>query len=409
MKKLTLTIGLAAGMLFGALAQTKTEEDKNYEKRKLKFEEANFVASYYTQDGNNSAVTGGVGTEKLSDYTAAFDLKLSKYDKKGRQHNFVADFNIDYYTSASSDNIDPLSISGASREDLHIYPSLSWNVKNDALKTSQGVSLSYSTEWDYQSRGISLNWSHSMDNDNREVSIKAGAFFDTWLVILPSELRSSAAESGSEREKENGIFKARNSYNLSIGVSQVINQRLQAMLSVEPAYQHGLLSTPYHRAYFNNGTHTVERLPGNRIKLPVSLRMSYFAGDKTIFKTFYRYYMDDWGMKAHTGNLEMTYKFTPFLSVSPFYRVSKQTAVKYFGAYKQLSPTAAYYTSDYDISGFISNFVGAGFRMAPPGGILGNRFLNSLELRYGYYARLRDDNFNPNLISHIVTMAIKIK
>jgi hypothetical protein len=402
MKKITLTLGLVASILTGAFAQNKTE-NTNYEKRKLKFEEANFVASYYVQDGNNSAVTGGIGTEALTDYAASFDLKLSKYDKKGRQHSFNADFNIDYYTSASSDNIDPLSISGASREDLHIYPSLSWNVKNDVLKTTQGLSLSYSTEWDYESRGISFNYSHSLDNDNREVSIKGGAFFDTWEVILPSELRTGGGGRGR------GVFKNRNSYNLSLGVSQVISQRLQAMLVVEPAYQHGLLSTPYHRTYFTNGTHTVERLPGNRIKLPVALRLSYFAGDKTIFRSFYRYYMDDWGMKAHTVNLEATYKFTPFMSISPYYRVSRQSAVSYFQAYKQHSPTAAYYTSDYDLSGFTSNFVGAGFRMAPPNGLLGMRYLNSLELRYGYYARLRNTDFSTNLISHIVTMAIKIK
>lgn len=400
MKKITLALGLVAGILSGAFAQNKTE-NTNYEKRKLKFEEANFVASYYTQDGNNSAVTGGIGTEKLSDYAASFDLKLSKFDKKGRQHTFNADFNIDYYTSASSDNIDPLSISGASREDLHIYPSISWNVKNDALKTTQGLALSYSTEWDYESKGISFNYSHSLDNDNREISIKGGAFFDTWEVILPSELRALS----NNRDR----YKSRNSYNLSLGISQVITQRLQAMLVVEPAYQHGLLSTPYHRTYFSNGNHTVERLPGNRIKLPVALRLSYFAGDKTIFRSFYRYYIDDWGMQAHTANLETTYKFTPFMSVSPFYRVSRQTAVKYFQAYKQHSPTAAYYTSDYDLSGFTSNFVGLGFRMAPPNGILGNKYLNSLELRYGYYARLRNDNFRANLLSHIVTLAIKVK
>ena len=32
---------------------------------KLKVDEVNLVSSYYKQDGNNSAVTGGIGTEKL--------------------------------------------------------------------------------------------------------------------------------------------------------------------------------------------------------------------------------------------------------------------------------------------------------------------------------------------------------
>ena len=38
-----------------------------YQKKPLQLEEANLLFSYYQQDGNNSAVTGGVGSEKLSD------------------------------------------------------------------------------------------------------------------------------------------------------------------------------------------------------------------------------------------------------------------------------------------------------------------------------------------------------
>jgi hypothetical protein len=404
MKKIVLTAGLLSGILMGAFGQRKADLDENYTKRKLKFEEANLVTSYYTQDGNRSAVTGGIGTEALTDYAASFDLKVSKYDLKGRQHSLSADFNIDYYTSASSDNIDPLSISGASREDLHIYPSISWNVKNDALKTTQGVTLSYSTEWDYESRGVSFNYAHSLDNDNREITLKGGAFFDTWEVILPSELRTSGGRTGVNATER---YKARNSYNIALGISQIINKNLQLMLMIEPAYQHGLLSTPYHRTYFTNGTHTVERLPGTRIKLPASLRASYFMGDKTIFRAFYRFYIDDWGMTAHTANLEVTYKITPFLSVSPFYRYSNQGAVQYFKPAAQHAPTATYYTSDYDIGDFQSNFAGAGFRMAPPGGILGIKNFNSIECRYGYYTRLRSEG--AILTAHSVTLAVKMK
>lgn len=406
MKKITLALGLVAGTLFQSLGQTKTDEHSEYVKRKLKFEEANFIASYYTQDGNRSAVTGGIGSEKLSDYAASFDLQVSKYDKKGRQHSLIADANIDYYTSASSDKIDPLTVSSASSNDVHFYPSLSWSMKNDKLKTTQGVSLSYSTEWDYKSYGISFNYSQSFDNDNREVSIKGGAFFDTYMAILPSELRPDGYPSGANGDQNGIAYKARNTYNLALSVSQVINKRLQAMLIVEPSYQQGLLSTPFHRVYFKNGNHTVEKLPGTRMKLPLGMRLSYFAGDKLIFRTFYRYYMDDWGMTAHTANLEATYKITPFMSLSPYYRFSHQNAVKYFKAYGEHLATETYYTSDYDISTFNSHFVGTGFRMATPGGVMGIRALNSIEIRYGYYVRV---GTNGNLISNIITMQMKFK
>ena len=81
------------------------------ENRKLKFEEINFVSGYYHQNGNNSAVTGGIGTEKLTDFANNIELKLSKYDRKDRKHTLALTAGIDHYTSASSDKIDPYTIS----------------------------------------------------------------------------------------------------------------------------------------------------------------------------------------------------------------------------------------------------------------------------------------------------------
>jgi hypothetical protein len=402
MKKIVLTVGLLVGLLTGVYAQT-TNDKEAYEKRKLKIEEVNLVAGYYGQDGNNSAVTGGIGTEKLSNFANSIDLKLSFIDRKSRQHFINADFNIDHYTSASSDNIDPLTISSASRSDTHVYPSLSWTVKNDATRTSRGLSYSYSTEYDYQSHGFNVNFAKISKDNNREFSLKAGAFFDTWMAILPSELRPAGYGSAAEGDRDPVAYKPRNSYNLALSLSQVINKRLQLLVTVEPAFQQGLLSTPYHRVYFTDSSHTVEKLPGSRFKLPVGARLSYFLGDKVILRGFYRFYADDWGMKAHTANFEATYKITPFVSVSPFYRFHNQTAVRYFKAYGKHSPTEAYYTSDYDISAFTSHFVGTGIRLAPPGGLLGIKQWHSVELRYGHYLR------STGMVGNSVTLATKLK
>ncbi len=144
--------------------------------RTLKLEEVNIVSSYYAQDGNNSAVTGGVGTEKLFDIANSLDIKLFFTDKKARKHSISADASIDYYSSASSDNIDPRSVSSASMTDVHFYPTLSWSRKDDKKHNTVGASLSYSTEWDYQSYGGNLNFSKTSKDNNTELSLKLGAF-----------------------------------------------------------------------------------------------------------------------------------------------------------------------------------------------------------------------------------------
>lgn len=414
MKKVILSIGMYCAFLQVAQAQetlfksnkfsiAKQDTSSDFVKRQLKFEEVNLVSGYYFQDGNNSAITGGIGSEKLTDFANSFEIRFSKLDRYNRTHSITADVNIDRYSSASSDKIDPLTVSSASREDTHIYPSISWSVKDDLLGTTQGLSYAFSTEYDYKSHGFTGSYTKLSKDKNTEISVKAGAFLDTYMAILPSEMRPSGYPSGAEHDQNGISYKARNSYNGSLSISQVINQRLQVMAIIEPSFQEGLLSTPFHRVYFTNGNSTVEKLPGTRFKLPVGLRLSYFAGDNVIVRGFYRAYIDDWGMVAHTANLEIPYKISPFFSISPFYRFNIQGRVDYFKAYGLHTTKESFYTSDYDLSSFTSQFMGVGLRLAPPGGLANIVNWNSLELRYGYYSR------SNGMIGHSISAHIKIK
>lgn len=54
MKKICLSVVGIFLTLFASFAQT-TKDSSGYKSRKLNFEEANLVSSYYKQDGNNSA------------------------------------------------------------------------------------------------------------------------------------------------------------------------------------------------------------------------------------------------------------------------------------------------------------------------------------------------------------------
>src|SRR5258706_16169591 len=117
MRKLYLSvIGMYFSML-AALSQNSPTADSVYKKRKLTFEEANLVSSYYHQNGDHAAVTGGIGSEKLFDISNSIDLKFSGYDKKNRKHSLSAELGIHHYTSSSSDKIDPSTISSALHAD----------------------------------------------------------------------------------------------------------------------------------------------------------------------------------------------------------------------------------------------------------------------------------------------------
>lgn len=386
----------AAGIFFLTLAgfSQSSRDSSGYEIRKIKLEEVNFVSGYYQQDGNNSAVTGGIGTEKLTDFASTIEVKLSRYDGRRRKHTLGVEVGVDVYTSASSDMIDPYTISSASSQDVRVYPSLTYSVANEAKGSTVSAVGSISTEFDYFSTGFGLGFSKLSKDRNREVAIKAQVFLDTWSVILPVELRSYDNLGGTL---------PRNSYSTSFTLSQVLTKRLQFLLLADFAYQEGQLATLYHRTYFKDGSHDVEHLPDQRWKVPLGIRMNYFAGDRFIFRGFYRYYTDSWGLTAHTFELETPVKITPFFSVSPFYRYYTQQGVKYFAGYKEHDRSEEYYTSDYDLSTLSSHMTGMGVRFSPPGGILGISRFNALELRYGHYMR------STNLTSDIITLFLKFK
>ncbi|WP_127127412.1 DUF3570 domain-containing protein [Pseudoflavitalea rhizosphaerae] len=361
--------------------------------RKLKVEEVNLVSSYYSQNGDHAAVTGGIGSQKLTDIANVFDVKLTKYDKRWRKHTFDLELGIDHYTSASSDKIDLKANSSASHADTRFYPSVNWTMENEQKGSSIGAGISSSTEFDYQSFGANLNFSKKTHDRNGEFSARLQAYFDQVKLITPEELRSGTG--GGEHDGAGS--ESRTTLAASLSWSQVINKNFQVAVLADVVQQNGMLSLPFYRVYFRDGSVHQEKLPDARFKLPLGIRASYFLGDHFIVRAYYRYYQDDWGISSHTANIELPVKITPFFSVSPFYRFYNQTAVKYFAPYGTHTAAEQFYTSNYDLSAFNSNFFGAGIRLAPPKPILGIRHLNMLELRYGRYTK--NIQMNANIVS----------
>jgi hypothetical protein len=398
MKKLFLSvIGMYLTVL-AAFSQVNPKTDSAYKSRKLTFEEANLVSSYYQQDGNHAAVTGGIGSEKLTDFSNSIDLTLYRYDRRNRKHSFTGEVGIDHYTSASSDKIDPHTISSASHADTRYYPSVGWTMQNEKKGSTVGAGLSYSSEFDYQSFGGNIIFAKKTKDRSGEFGAKLQAYLDQVTLIYPIELRT-----GNSGEDDDYKTTNRNTFSLDLSWSQIVNQRLQLMLDAEAVYQHGYLGLPFHRVYFTDNSVHVENLPSDRLKIPLSIRANYFISDKLILRSWYRFYHDDWNINSNTVQLETVVKLSPFFSITPFYRFYQQTAANYFAPYGAHTAADTYYTSNYDLSKFNSNFFGVGFRVAPPNGVFEIQHLNSLEVRYGHYKKTTDMN------SDIISLNLKFK
>ena len=407
MRKICLTVVGLYLMMLHAYSQFTAKDTTLYQSRPLKVDEINLVSSYYKQDGNHSAVTGGIGTEKVTDIANTFDIKWIGWDAQGRKNTLTAGVGVDHHTSASSAWV---SKTGASKTGgSRIYPSINWNIENEQKKRGFGLGLYYSTEYNYKSFGIDAEISKKTNN-NGEFTGRLTGYFDQVKLIYPSELipattvstNTSASSSGGEGGSSKIPSSPRYTYDASLSFDQVINKRMQVSLMTDLVAQNGYLGLPFHRVYLNTGADVVENLPNTRYKLPVGARLNYFVGDNLILRSYYRYYTDSWGIQSHTANLEVAVKLSPFFSISPFYRYYVQTAARYFAPYGTHTEYEQYYTSNYALSAFSSQFFGAGMRIAPPKGILGTH-LSMLELRYGHYTQTTD------LVSDVISINLRFK
>jgi hypothetical protein len=396
MRKICLVVVGLYLHLLSAFSQT--VDSTKYKNRTLKVDEINLVNSYYNQDGNHSAVTGGIGTQELSDYVTDIDLTLSKYNKFNHKVDLDIDAGIEYYTSASSDNIDPSTISSASSHDIHFYPSVTRTVTDEQNGTKFDLTASIGTESYYLSSGFGGGFAKKSKDKSREFEVKAKCYLDKMKLILPVELRTlqTGGLPGAYNQHDYP-WVDRNSFSTSFTLSQIVNKRLQLLFLLDLAYQQGYLALPFYRIYFKDSTETIEKLPSERFKLPIGIRASYFLGDRFVLRSYYRFYCDDWGLIAHTIDNELAIKFTPFFSVAPFYRYYTQSSINWFAPYREHVETEKYYSSDYDLATFHSDFFGAGFRWAPPKGVFDRPNWSMIELRYGHYSKT--DGFISNIIS----------
>jgi hypothetical protein len=440
MKKVFLSaIGFSMLCRFNAHAQSKTDtitkkgnfslyqpvtgstptSPTDYNPKSLSIEEINFVSSYYWQTGDHSAITGGIGTEKVTDISNGLDLKLAWTGDNQNKNTLSFGLGYDHHSSASSAYVTTTGL--GKQGGTRIYPSFDWTAEDGKTGNAFGIGAYYSGEYNYKSLGGDIHFSKKTADKNGEFSAKFQAYWDHVTLIYPSEFVKAVApvstggtyittasgnvvlSNGGSVSKPSLPTKPRDTYTASFGYSQIINSRLQIMFLGDVVAQDGYLSLPFHRVFFSNAKDTIEKLPSSRFKLPLGFRANYFLGDNVILRSYYRYYMDNWGTRANTANLELVYKISPFFSLSPFYRYYTQTAAKYFAPYEQHSPTDEFYTSNYEYAAFNSQFFGVGFRVAPPTGVFGWQGLHELEIRYGHYSQTTD------LVSDVVSISLGFK
>ncbi len=377
---------------FVSYGQDATSET-SYKKRVLESSEIDFLFGYYTQDGNNAAVSGGIGTEELTDVAPTIIVTVPLND----DDILTVDASVSAYSSASSSNVGPfdgaapadpfVASSGASSSDELSTAVISYAHSSDSRNDIWSAKFSLAVEYDYFSVGFGGSYTKLFNEKNTEISITGNVFLDKWNSIYPTELRTFAPggigldnilftqNTITGNAAYNPIFtpfenENRNSYAVGFGFSQILSKKLQGSLALDLITQDGLLSTPFQRVYFSDVADSfidnfhladaVEQLPDARFKVALGGRLNYYLNETFVLRTYYRYYFDDWGIQSHTASIEIPIKISDKFTLYPTYRFYNQTQADYFAPYNAHLSTADFFTSDFDLSKYFANQYGFG-------------------------------------------------
>lgn len=470
---LTLICSLIAPIIIYAQSDTTSF----FQKRVLENIEIDILTSFYTQDGKNAAVTGGIGEEELQDYASDINISIPLKDNQVLTINGT----ISAYTSASSSNLNPfpygndddgnysystnsltgtpwVASSGASRQDVWTNANVGYSYHSKDRNSIYNANLSFANEFDYTSFGAGFGFTELFNQKNTELSIKTIFYFDQWSPEYPIEIieylkrngdLNAGLFAGNSIYNSEGVAidkripnqwqplnlylitdKSRNTYAVSLGFSQILTKTTQLSIFSDITYQTGWLANPMQRVYFADKANyfignpssipyytdpknkdvfqladDIERLPNNRVKIPIGVRLNQYINEYIVLRTFYRYYFDDWGIKSNTVNAEVAIKLSQKFTIYPKYRFYNQKAADYFGPFDVLTSTSQYYTSDFDLSAYKANQFGMGIKYND---ILTKSHiwkfgLKSITLDYDYYKR------NTGLKSHILSFGVGFK
>ena len=197
------------------------------------------------------------------------------------------------------------------------------------------VGGSYSKEVDYLSRGLFYSMTESNESKNT-----------TW--------NAGVSVSSDQINPTNRVVmnETKQSYGLIAGVTQVFNMNSIAQFQLGHYSGKGDYSDPY--KVFDNR-------PRERINNTFVARWNRFLpSNESTLKMSYRYYEDDWGIRAHTWDAEWVKPVGEGWTLTPSLRVYTQTAANFFidadtsGSPFPPFPAAgsAYYSEDQRMSAY---------------------------------------------------------
>lgn len=255
-----------------------------------------------------------------------------------------------------------------------------------------GLGVRGSTEYDFTSVGA--NARYALDLNQKNTTLNAGVSFEYDQIKpvggAPQPLsRMGSTQGGGEDDGgEGGSSKTKNVEDLLLGITQIIDANSLVQLNYSLSLSSGYQIDPYKILSVVDANaapqyYVYEKRPDTRTKHALYGEYKRFVLDRDVVDFSYRYFMDSWGVRAHTADLSYRWNFSEALYLEPSARFYRQSAADFYHAalFSGEDTTVSYASGDPRLGAFDAWTGGLKF-----GQVLGNG--DEWNIRLQYYKQL---------------------
>ena len=241
-----------------------------------------------------------------------------------------------YVDAVSNASIDVVTTASPYKERRNDYGlALDYAVRDSLITLAVGASK----EPDYSTRSLSLDIAQ-----------------ETFGGMTTVNLGFTRAADDVGKVGDRGFFDQATHWQYRVGVTQILTPKWLASLNLEAVADSGYLGNTYRVARVFGAT-VPERHPRTRSSRAIKLRAIGELGARDALRAEYRYFWDNWDVKAHTAVVGYSRDHGPSLLADAFVRYYKQNAALFYSDNAQAETT--YVSRNRQLSDF-ENFVVGG-------------------------------------------------
>ena len=291
---------------------------------------------YYKESGGRTEVVNPLVNvhQDLGDAWGTLDLLLA-YDSISGASPTGGYPSVDVTTSASGHTIAAGSLPLASYNDQRKSIGLAWGRKIGSNLPS--IDVSYAKENDYTARSVGLSDAFTFAGGRG--TLHGGVNFSSDLVAPVT----------------NSLVLPKRQQGFALGGTWILGERDLVDLSASLMRQSGYLDDPYKIVPVGtpgNFVELPEHRPDSRNRKAVVGKYGHYFLWGGALKATYRYYWDDWSVKAHTLELQYDHRLNEDWLVSPTVRLYTQTAASFWS--NTLAARQEFMSADYRLAAFSS-------------------------------------------------------